>query len=109
MPEKQPKKTIDERFAKFHENNPQVFNLIVKEARLALKQGMDKFSVRQICEYVRWHIQLHTKDDPMFSKSKGEKVKFKINNDYSSRYARLLLERYPEFAGKIELREIISK
>lgn len=104
----QPKKTIQEKFLAFHQNNPEVFQLILKEARRALQAKKQKFGVKAIIEYIRWNKFIETHDAPMFD-AKGEKRQLKLNNVYASRYARMLIEKYPEFEGKIETRELLSQ
>lgn len=100
-------KTIQEAFNDFHKENPEVFLQIAKQADRAFRLGKKKFSVKQIIEYVRWEVFLETKETDLFAK-KGETKHFKINNCYASRYARLLAEKYPHLADRIEMREIRS-
>ena len=97
--------TIQEAFQKFHAANPEVFLLIVKEADRAVRKGKKKFSVKQIIGYLRWEIYLETKEDTLFE-SRGEIKKYKIGDQYTSRYSRLLLDKYPRFKEYIEQRDL---
>lgn len=88
-------KTIEERFQEFHRANPAVFQLFEMYARLALNSGK-RLGSRAIMERVRWEVYMKTRD--------GEG--FKINNNFTSRYARLLVEKHPEFDGFFEMRDL---
>lgn len=46
---------------------------------------------------LRWKIRMETHGDD-----------FKFNNNFRSRYARLLMESEPEIAGKFEIRSLLS-
>lgn len=90
-------KTIDERFAEFHAANPQVFELFEQFARELRDAGLQKGSAELIVQRIRWHAALVTRGDS-----------FKINDHYRARYARLLVETCPEFAGWFEFRKSIT-
>ena len=100
-------KTIQESFIAFHKANPDVFLLIVREADRAVKLGKKRFSVKQIVGYLRWEIYLETKEATLFEVA-GEIKKYKIGDQYTSRYSRLLLDQYPRFTPYIEQRAIRS-
>jgi len=88
--------TLDERFAEYHARNPLVFKLFERFARTALQSGRTHYSAKAIMERVRWEISIKSQDDQGF----------KINNNYTSRYARLLATEYPEFKGFFHMREL---
>lgn len=91
-----PGSSIDEQFWAFHRANPHVYKLLKKLAFEMLKTR-EKYSISTLIEIVRWHHDVQTTGDP-----------FKINNNYKSRYARLLMERNPELVGFFETRELRS-
>jgi hypothetical protein len=92
------RRTIDARFREFHAANPDVFTTLVALAREARAKGFKRYGVKSLFEVVRWHRAL--KDGP-------REDSFKLNNVFTSRYARLLMDTYPdEFAGFFELREL---
>lgn len=89
--------TIDERFARFHADNEWVYVALERLAVDLYERGR-RFGVKALVEVVRWeYSRATTSDDGL-----------KVNNSFTSRYARLLLERHPEFDGFIETRELRS-
>lgn len=101
-------RNIQDAFNKFHEDNPEVLVLIVKECERAIKAGKKKFSIKAIGNYIRWNIFIETKELTLFSDSDGSLKKFRINDAYFSRYARLIIERYPHMVDYIEVRGLRS-
>jgi hypothetical protein len=93
-------RTIQDRFEEFHRNNPKVYDLIVFYSRAALKSGREHYGMASIFERIRWHMYIETRssDDD-----------FKLNNDFRSRYARLVMEREADLSGFFELRELRSQ
>jgi len=90
------KKSLDERFQEYHRKNPLVYKLFKQFAFRAFHSGRRHFSAKAIMERVRWEVAMSTQDDEGF----------KINNNYTSRYARLLVEEYPVFENFFEMREL---
>lgn len=89
-------KTIQQRFLEFHHSNPHVFAAFVEAARALRRQGREHYGAKAIYEYMRYHMALPTA---------GEE--WRLNNSYTSRYARLLLESYPgEFDQFLEVRRL---
>lgn len=100
-------RTIQFSFQRYHEQNPAIFKLIVREADKAISKGKKKFSVKQIVGYLRWEVYLETKQDTLFDK-KGEITKYKIPDQFTSRYSRLLIDQYPYMKPYVEQRNIRS-
>ncbi len=88
--------TMQERFAAYHARHPDVFGLFRRFAAEARAAGRARFGARAIMERIRWHYAVVRHD--------GEP--FKINDSFTSRYARLLIEEDPGFAGFFELRRL---
>ncbi len=89
--------SLDERFNKFHRANPMVFDLFLRFTLKAKDRGYKHFSAKAVFERIRWHMHIDTVD------ADG----FKLNNNYTSRYVRLLEQLFPEhrdFYNKRELR-----
>lgn len=99
--------SIQENFEKFHKANPEVMLMIVKECDRAIRAGKKKFSIKAIGNYIRWNIFIETKEDTLFS-IRGEVKKFRLNDAYFSRYARLIIISYPHMKDFIELRDLRS-
>ena len=89
--------TIDERFRAFDRAHPGVFSLFREYAEQIRARGFNRYSADAILHRIRWwhHIERGDRD-------------FAINNNFSSRYARLLMEVDPSFVGFFEVRELRS-
>jgi len=90
--------TIAERFDSFHKQNPHVYEALCKLALQMKRRGVTRYSIKGLFEQLRWLYALQTQ---------GEE--YKLSNDFTSRYARLLLERNPELQGFFALRELRSE
>lgn len=89
---------IDAAFREFDAQHPEVFDLFADYARRAKQAGHDHYSADAILHRIRWfhHIDRGNRE-------------FKLNNNFTSRYARKLIEHDPEFAGFFELRVLKSR
>lgn len=87
--------TIDSRFNEFHAANPHVYDALVRYAREALRAGAPRIGVKLIWERMRWDVTVtHRFND------------FKLNNDFTSRYARLIAQNEPDLAALFETRKL---
>lgn len=86
---------IDVEFRAFDRQRPEVFRLFREYAESIRSQGWPRYSSDAILHRIRWHHQVE----------KGERD-FKLNDHYTSRYARLLMEIDPSFRGFFELRRL---
>jgi len=78
--------TIDEiqvRFHKFDKANPRVWHLFQKFAEEARASGLERWSADAILHRIRWFVVIETKGDE----------DFKLNCNWSSRYARKLIHQ----------------
>jgi hypothetical protein len=89
---------IDERFVAFHRANPQVYRRLRDLAMQAVtrRPGV-RLSIAMLFEVLRYETLVVLRTDH-----------FKLNNDFRSRYVRMLEEREPELAGRFETRRIRS-
>jgi hypothetical protein len=87
--------TIDEAFAVFHEANPWVYKALVRLARRYLTTGRTRIGAKALFEVLRWEWSMATVDD-----------EFKLNNNFTSRYARLIMATEPDLADVFEVREL---
>lgn len=85
--------SISERFALFHAANPWVANVLEHLAADWLRTH-NTVGVKALAEVVRWQYGRTTTAD------------FRLNNSYVSHYARLLIERHPEWGDAIHLRTL---
>ena len=89
----------DQRFADFHQANPHIYAELVRLAQQARAAGRKKLGIRMLWERMRWTFIVETvrpDGDP------------KLNNDYTSRYARLIMQQVPALDGMFDLRELRS-
>jgi len=87
--------TIDKQFIKFHQDNPHVYDEIKKYADQIWQAGHRQFGMKAIFERIRWDAAFGTSGVP-----------FKINNNYTSRYVKLLERDHPRVGGFFRVREI---
>lgn len=85
---------IEERFIAFHYANPHVYRNLKRLAAQLKAAGCTRASMKLLVEKLRWEYAIRTRHD------EGTYV---LNNDYTSRYARLLM-REPAFEGMFETR-----
>lgn len=90
---------IDLDFREFHAANPHVYELFVQFAKQVRATGRSKYSADAVMHRIRWHLNVETRSFDGF----------KINNNFASRYARLLIAEQPDFEGFFELRKIKSR
>lgn len=90
-------RTIEERFWDFHHANPDVWAHLCRFAQGVVEAGFARYSIKALVERVRYHVEVETRV------SDG----FKINNNYTCYYARLLMEQRvvpPDFFATRETR-----
>ena len=92
------KKTIEQRFLEFHYDNPHVYRELVKLCNIAHRNDSKKVGIGMLFEVLRWNHGVVTN---------GEK--FKMCNDYRSRYARLIMEHNEHLRGIFNVRDLKSK
>lgn len=90
--------SIDEKFTEFHRKNPKVYQLFKMQVQKALKRGKKRMSAKTIIGFIRWEIYLQTNSNDIF----------KINDAYTSRYARMFIEDHPRYENIFELRTLRS-
>lgn len=95
VPEYAPEATIQDRFDAFHQANPWVLQALEALAADWFAHGNEKVGLKALVEIVRWQ----------YGRS-GRGSSWRLNNNWTSRYARLMVERHPEWADKIETRSL---
>lgn len=88
--------TIEERFESFHNSNPHVYRAICILARDLRDKGAKRLGMKMLFEYLR------------VSRMRTSGRDFKLNNSYTSRYARLLIDSEPDLAGLFETRRKLA-
>lgn len=89
---------IEKQFQKFHKDNPHILKLILKFIRKVRRTGRETYSINAIFERIRWHVEIETNGDD-----------FKMNNNYRSRYVRLIERKYPRYRGFFKTRKLSSE
>lgn len=90
--------SISEAFMAFHKLNPHIYNRLVELTRAARAAGRTHVGIGAMWERLRWDYLVSTNG-----------ADFKLNNNYRSRYARLIIANEPELANMFELRALRSK
>lgn len=86
---------IDRDFIKFHQNNSHVYQLIIKYTKQVWSSGHRTFGMGAIFERIRWDYAVSTNAKP-----------FKLNNNYRSRYVKLMERDFPNLKGFFRSRDI---
>lgn len=86
--------TIAEQFAIFHDINPHVYDNLVRMARDLVARGHQRVGVGMLFEVLRW------------SSMRTDSEAWKLNNNYRSHYARLIMATEDDLAGVFETREL---
>lgn len=94
VPEYTEHQTIQDRFDAWVAANAWVIPTVEHLIQRLLDAGHTRVGLKQCWEVVRYEYGATTGD------------RFKANNDFTSRAARLILQRHPEWAPYIETREL---
>lgn len=93
-------KTIQEHFEKYHKDNPHIYEALIKIGRELMAKGHTKFNLEICWDRLRWLT--------MFEAPKQDDPRYKLNDIYVSRYARLIMEQEPDFVGVFNTRKLRS-
>lgn len=87
---------IQAAFEEFHRKNPHVYRILEELAAewLARHQAV---GVKMLWEVLRWRLGVRTDVD---------ETEYRLSNNYTSRYARLLLANHPEWRERIHVRQL---
>lgn len=87
--------TIHEKFQRFHKENPHVYKQLEQMSWQLLNRGQTKVGIGMLFEVMRWRSIMRTTGD-----------EYKLNNNYRSRYVRMLIDNNPEFETLFEIRKL---
>lgn len=86
--------TLARKFNSFHALNPNVYATLVRLAREWIQRtGSRKLGMKALFERARWEIAMSTSDP-----------NFKLDNNYTAFYARLIMALEPDLDGVFSLR-----
>ena len=86
--------TLTERFEAYHAEHPEVYELLRRLALEAVGRGHDRLGIKALWERARWEFYVGDQSGS----------DFRLNNDYTSLYARRLMDCEPALGGIFELR-----
>lgn len=87
--------TIQQRFEAFHALNPWVYTAFCQITDDWIARGKGRIGIGMLTEILRWQYGRQTRGDD-----------FKINNNFRSRYVRLMVSEHPEYAEVFQTREL---
>ncbi len=93
-------KPLAERFADFHQAHPSVYAALVRLTRQAHDAGARRIGIGQLFEVLRWEWVL--------SALPAADEAWKLNNDYRSRYSRLIMQNELWAGGMFETRRLTT-
>ncbi len=96
LPRTQPR-SIQAQFEEFHQENPQVYSRLVQLARGLATRGHTRVGIGMLWEVLRWDNLMSTTGVP-----------YKLNNNFRSRYARLIEAHEPDLVDLFDKRELHS-
>ncbi|MFD3926550.1 hypothetical protein [Streptomyces sp. NPDC058614] len=87
--------SLDGRFEDFHAEHPWVYEALERLTVQWVAAGGGRIGVKALFEQLRWLAPEITDGEP-----------FQLNNNFTSRYARLLRASHPEWRDVFELRRL---
>jgi len=88
-----------ERFIQYNRSNKDILDLFIKNSLTMYHVGYKNYSAKAIAEKIRWDKDLSR----AFSKDPG--AEFKLNNNYTACYARVVMAKVPQLEGFFNLRK----
>jgi hypothetical protein len=82
-------------FKEYHEKHPDIFEEFRKYSIEMRNTGRAHYGSQSILEKIRWHVDMMYPDQH-----------FKVNNNFSGMYARLMIQCYPEFKEFFRTRKV---
>ena len=89
--------TIEEKFRAFHAANPFVYTSLIKLTKERFFRGTERHGMKALFEQLRWRIA-----------TAGVRLAegYRFDNNFTSRYVRMLVAEYPAYRGLFELRHL---
>ena len=94
------KPSIQVQFQRFHAKHPEVYEGLVRLARQWRSRYRGPWSVDAAYHVLRFQTVMAGQPDP--------DEDYKLNNNYTSRYARLIMDTCPDLEGVFETRKLRS-
>jgi len=90
-------KGIEAAFREFHELNPHVYRNLKVLAHKVILAGRHKIGMKFLFERLRWEYAIATQH---------EEGSYRLNNNFTAYYARMLMDQEDELFNLFDLREI---
>lgn len=90
---------ITDDFWKFHHAHPEVYETLVRRARDLSERGYRRLGIGML-----WEVMRYTS---MIGARPGEEA-YRLNNNYRSRYVRIIIDQEPDLRSLFEIRELRS-
>jgi uncharacterized protein YbaP (TraB family) len=90
--------SIQRRFEAFHQANPHVLTTLEDMARKWFDQGNAQVGIGMLWEAMRWLAGTQTNVNQLDL--------YRLNNNYRSRYVRLMIQRNPQWVDRFHTREL---
>ena len=87
--------TLKDNWRKFHNENPEIYELVERFTFDAIRAGRKNFSINAIFERIRWFTSIETRGDP-----------FKLSNNHRPYYARHFMEMNPKYKGFFRIKGV---
>ncbi len=91
-------KSITIAFRKFNKQNPHVYVYFKRYTKQLARSGQKLTSSKMIINRIRWEIYMENKGSD----------KYRINDAFTSRYARKFIRDFPKYKNVFHLRELRS-
>lgn len=79
----------------FHTKNPHVYRMLASLALELRRTGIRQWGIKSLYETCRYEIQIQTRSSA---------TTFRLNNNFTAYYARLLMKSIPELRGFFKTR-----
>ena len=83
----------------FHQQNPIIFDLVEKYAAQAMRAGHQHYGIATIWERIRWEMTV----------VRPQGTAFKMPNNHRAYYARMWLQKYPQYPDFFRIAELRSE
>ena len=89
-------RAIDVRFKQWHDENPEIYSNLVRLCRELKAAGRDHYSLDALFHRLRWYYHVEKREDEPF----------KLNDHFTSRYARLIMRQESDLGDFFETRKL---
>ena len=89
--------TINQRFSKFHKEHPEVYKHLLHLAIEAQLAGRQRIGMKSLYERLRWDYMIN----PEY-----RHTDVKLPNNFTSRYARLIMGNVPSLRGMFQTADL---